>query len=100
MPSRNKSAKACEHASLSPNETAPCNNFSGIVYASRNTWLLFLRFVLAPAPGEAGSIAQPGTGCPAPPSETLRHSCHGSWVLDAKRIGTAAKTGLTAVVAH
>ena len=61
MPSRNRSAKACEHASLSPNETAPCINFSGIVYASRNTWFFVLRFVLAPAPGETGSIAQLGT---------------------------------------
>src|SRR5262245_16866857 len=96
MPSRNRSAKACEHASLSPNETAPCINFSGIVYASRNTWFLFLCFVLAPAPGEAGSIAQPGTRCPAPPAETLRHSCRGNGVPDAKRIRTAAETGLTA----
>src|SRR5262245_62194391 len=98
MPSRNRSAKACEHASLSPNETAPCINFSGIVYASRNTWFLFLRLVLAPAPGEAESIAQPGTRCPAPPPETLRHSCRGNGVLDAKRMWTAATTELAAEV--
>src|SRR5262245_28678787 len=96
MPSRNRSAKACEHASLSPNETAPCSNFSGIVYASRNTRFLFLRFVLAPAPGGTGSIAQPGRGCPAPPPETLRHSCYGNRVAEAKRIGTAAEARLTA----
>src|SRR5262245_51192612 len=54
MPSRNRSAKACEPASLSPKDTAPLTDFSDIVHASRYTYV----FALAPAPGEAGTIAQ------------------------------------------
>src|SRR5262245_32601260 len=45
MPSRNRLAKACEHASFSPNETAPLTDFSGIVHASRNT-RIFVEFFL------------------------------------------------------
>src|SRR5262245_6236166 len=55
MPSRNRSAKACEPASLSPKDTAPLTDFSDIVHASRYTYV----FALAPAPGEARTIAQP-----------------------------------------
>src|SRR5262249_60462472 len=57
MPSRNRSAKACEPASLSPKDTAPLTDFSDIVHASRYTHV----FALAPAPGETGTIAQPPT---------------------------------------
>src|SRR5215471_12642834 len=54
MPSRNSSAKACEAASLSPNETASLTDFSDIVHASRYAHV----FAFAPAPGETGMIAQ------------------------------------------
>src|SRR6516165_8620761 len=67
MPSRNKSAKACEPASLSPKDTAPLTDFSDIVHASRYTYV----FALAPAPGEAGTIAQPPTPVQHPPNKAL-----------------------------
>src|SRR5262245_48845970 len=47
MPSRNRSEKACELASFSPNDTASAD-FSDIAYASRNSLrFLFLRQPLA-----------------------------------------------------
>src|SRR5260370_38524578 len=48
MPSRNRSAKACELASLSPKETASLTDFSDIVYAlTLRTRSCFLRQPLA-----------------------------------------------------
>src|SRR5262249_6756759 len=67
MPSRNRSAKACEPASLSPKDTAPLTDFSDIVHASRYTYV----FAFAPAPGEAGTIAQPPTPVQHPPNKAL-----------------------------
>src|SRR5262249_41960072 len=67
MPSRNRSAKACEPASLSPKDTAPLTDFSDIVHASRYTYV----FALAPTPGEAGTIAQPPTPVQHPPNKAL-----------------------------
>src|SRR5215471_7563342 len=59
MPSRNRSAKACDPASLAPNDTASLtDDFSDMIYAS-----LYARYVrafclfVAPAPGEADTIA-------------------------------------------
>src|SRR5262249_948404 len=67
MPSRNRSAKACEPASLSPNDRAPLRAFWDIAHASRYTSV----FPLAPAPGEAGTIAQPPTPVQHPPNKAL-----------------------------
>src|SRR5262245_29452568 len=67
MPSRNRSAKACEPASLSPKDTAPLTDFSDIVHASRYTYV----FAFAPAPGEAGTIAQPPTPVQHPPNKAV-----------------------------
>src|SRR5262249_11463393 len=67
MPSRNRSAKACEPASLSPKDTAPLTDFSDIVHASRYTYV----FAFAPAPGEARTIAQPQTPVQHPPNKAL-----------------------------
>src|SRR5262249_14834202 len=66
MPSRNRSAKACEPASLSPKDTAPLTDFSDIVHASR-----YHVFALAPAPGETGTIAQPPTPVQHPLNKAL-----------------------------
>src|SRR5215470_17359944 len=67
MPSRNRSAKACEPASLSPKDTAPLTDFSDIVHASRYIHV----FAFAPAPGETGTIAQPPTAVQHPPNKAL-----------------------------
>src|SRR5262249_29594913 len=67
MPSRNRSAKACEPASLSPKDTAPLTDFSDVVPASRSTYV----FALAPAPGGARTIAQPPTPVQHPPNKAL-----------------------------
>src|SRR6185295_4539182 len=74
MPSRNKSAKACDPANLAPNHTAPLTDFSDIVLR------LTLRtdfFTFAPAPGEAGSMTQARTRCPARAKQRFRYSCRG-----------------------
>src|SRR5712671_8017346 len=67
MPSRNRSAKACEAATLSPNETASLTDFSDIVHASRYAPV----FAFAPAPGETGMIAQGPTAVQHPPRKAL-----------------------------
>src|SRR6266550_3983030 len=68
MPSRNRSAKACEAATLSPNQTASLTDFSDIVHASRYAPV----FAFAPAPGETGMIAQGPTAVQRPPRKALR----------------------------
>src|SRR5262249_22571630 len=67
MPSRNRSAKACEPASLSPKDTAPLTDFSDIVHASRYTYVL----ALAPAPGGAEPMARPPAPAQPPPNKAL-----------------------------
>src|ERR1700751_363490 len=68
MPSRNRSTKACEAATLSPNETASLTDFSDIVHASRYVPV----FAFAPAPGETGMIAHGLTAVQRPPRKPLR----------------------------
>src|SRR5713101_1923775 len=67
MPSRNRSAKACDPASLSPKETASLTDFSDMVYAS-----LYADFFLgfAPAPLYASPFFCTGPFLRRPPWAT------------------------------
>src|SRR5262249_27808904 len=72
MPSRNRSANACDAASLSPKDTA--SDFSDIVYAPRHT--------IPPALAKDEIIARPGALCPAPDAQSFRHSCRRATVAN------------------
>src|SRR3981189_3725644 len=89
MPSRNRSAKACEPAHLAANHTAPLADFSDIV--TPHTTHGFFNF--APAPGETGTMAQARTRCPARGKRSLGYSFRGIivWPMGSWNLGQTAR---------
>src|SRR5262249_48133088 len=71
MPSRNRSAKACEPASLSPKDTAPLTDFSDI----RPRLTLHVRFCSCASPWRDWNHRAAADACPAPAEQSAAHSC-------------------------
>src|SRR4029450_13685929 len=71
MPARNRSAKAWEAASLSPNETRSLTDFSDIAHASRYVHVV----CFCASPWRDGNDCAGVDPCPAPSEQSFAYSC-------------------------
>src|SRR2546430_14281414 len=74
MPSRNRSAKACEAATLSPNETRSLTDFSDIAHASRYVHVV----CFCASPWRGGDNFAGVDPPPAPREQSFAYSCPAS----------------------